>query len=105
LDMDESHMPVARPVSGWSVSTLFLRSIGVGVLASTWATIRTLPDPTATNDRGRARRDTWWQNTSWNDDIEAAFCSKLARARNKSFYLRNQARSPAASHPKVALLK
>ena len=48
-------------------------------------------------------RDTWWQNTSWNEDIEAAFCSKLARARNKSFYLRNQARSLAASHPKVAL--
>ena len=48
-------------------------------------------------------RDTWWQNTAWNEDIEAAFCSKLARARNKSFYLRNQARSLASSHPEVAL--
>jgi tetratricopeptide (TPR) repeat protein len=48
-------------------------------------------------------RDSWWQNTSWNENIDAAFCSKLARARNKPFYLRNQARSLASSHPEVAL--
>ena len=44
----------AAEVSGWSVSTLPLRSIGVSVLASTGATIRTLPDPTL--GAGSARR-------------------------------------------------
>src|SRR6266567_426152 len=29
----------------------------------------------------------WWQNTSWNEDIEAAFFKKFVRARNKSLYL------------------
>lgn len=48
-------------------------------------------------------RDDWWRNTSWNEDIEAAFFNKFARARNKSFYLRNQARFLASSHPEVAL--
>ena len=45
----------------------------------------------------------WWQNTSWNEDIEAAFFKKFARARNKSLYLRGQARFLASSHPEVAL--
>jgi len=44
----------AAEVSGWSVSTLPLRSIAVSVLASTGATIRTLPDPTL--GAGSARR-------------------------------------------------
>ena len=48
-------------------------------------------------------RDDWWRNTSWNEDIEAAFFNKFARAKNKSFYLRNQARFLASSHPEVAL--
>jgi tetratricopeptide (TPR) repeat protein len=48
-------------------------------------------------------RDDWWRNTSWSEDIEAAFFNKFARARNKSFYLRNQARFLASSHPEVAL--
>src|SRR5438094_9240578 len=48
-------------------------------------------------------RDDWWHNTSWNEDIEAAFFKKYARARNKSFYLRNQARFLASSCPEVAL--
>jgi tetratricopeptide (TPR) repeat protein len=48
-------------------------------------------------------RDDWWRNTSWSEDIEAAFFNKFARARNKSFYLRNQARFLASNHPEVAL--
>jgi len=48
-------------------------------------------------------RDNWWRNTSWNEEIEAAFFSKLARARNKSWYLRNQATALASSLPEVAL--
>src|SRR5262245_50844737 len=48
-------------------------------------------------------RDTWWQNTSWNERIAAAFISKLARARNKAWYLRNQGRFLASSCPGVAL--
>src|SRR5258708_26192781 len=48
-------------------------------------------------------RDDWWRNTSWSEDIEAAFFNKFARARNKSFYLRNQARFLESSHPEVAL--
>lgn len=44
----------AAVVSDWSVSILPLRSIGVGVLASTGATIRTLPDLTL--GAGSARR-------------------------------------------------
>jgi tetratricopeptide (TPR) repeat protein len=48
-------------------------------------------------------RDDWWRNTSWNGEIEAAFFSKLARARNKTWYLRNQARALASSCPEVAL--
>jgi tetratricopeptide (TPR) repeat protein len=48
-------------------------------------------------------RDTWWRNTSWNEEIEAAFFGKLARARNKVRYLRNQGRFLASSCPEVAL--
>jgi hypothetical protein len=48
-------------------------------------------------------RDSWWQNTSWDGEIEAAFFTKLARARNKVWYLRNQARFLASSCPEVAL--
>src|SRR6267154_1178466 len=48
-------------------------------------------------------RDDWWRNTSWNEGIEAAFFNKFARARNKAFYLRNQARFLASNHPEVAL--
>jgi tetratricopeptide (TPR) repeat protein len=48
-------------------------------------------------------RDNWWRNTSWNEEIEATFVRRLARARNKMWYLRNQARALASSHPEVAL--
>jgi tetratricopeptide (TPR) repeat protein len=48
-------------------------------------------------------RDNWWRNTSWNKEVEATFFSKLARARNKMWYLRNQARALASSCPEVAL--
>src|SRR5882672_5879895 len=48
-------------------------------------------------------RDNWWRNTSWNEEIEVTFFSKLARARNKTWYLRNQARALASSCPEVAL--
>jgi len=48
-------------------------------------------------------RDDWWRNTSWNEGIEAAFFNKFARAGNKAFYLRNQARFLASNHPEVAL--
>ena len=48
-------------------------------------------------------RDDWWRNASWNEDIEAAFFRKLARARNKTWYLCNQARFLAPSYPTAAL--
>jgi hypothetical protein len=48
-------------------------------------------------------RDDWWRNTSWDEDLEAAFFNKIARARNKSFYLRCQAGFLASSHPEIAL--
>ncbi len=48
-------------------------------------------------------RGNWWRNTSWNEEIEAAFFSKLARAKNKPWYLCNQARALASSSPEVAL--
>jgi tetratricopeptide (TPR) repeat protein len=48
-------------------------------------------------------RDSWWQNNSWNEETEAAFFRKLARARNKSFYLKNQAGFLASNHPAAAL--
>jgi tetratricopeptide (TPR) repeat protein len=48
-------------------------------------------------------RDDWWQNSSWNEDIEATFFRKLARARNKLFYLREQGAKLAADHPEVTL--
>ena len=48
-------------------------------------------------------RDDWWRNTSWNGEIEAVFFNKLARARNKTWYLRNQARALASGCPEVAL--
>src|SRR5262245_39736283 len=45
----------------------------------------------------------WCQNKSWNADIEAAFLSKLARAKNKVWYLRIQASALVSSHPEVTL--
>jgi len=49
------------------------------------------------------RRGNWWRNVSWNGEIEAAFFNKLARARNKTWYLRNQAAAIASNCPEVAL--
>ena len=48
-------------------------------------------------------RDDWWRNTAWNEEIEAAFFGKLARARNKAWYLRNQAKALASTCPEAAL--
>jgi tetratricopeptide (TPR) repeat protein len=48
-------------------------------------------------------RGNWWRNVSWNGEIEAAFFNKLARARNKTWYLRNQAANIASNCPEVAL--
>lgn len=45
----------------------------------------------------------WWQNSSWDEDTEATFFTKLARARNKLFYLREQGKTLASSRPDVAL--
>jgi tetratricopeptide (TPR) repeat protein len=48
-------------------------------------------------------RDAWFRNAEWNSDIEAAFFAKLKRARDKSQYLRVQACTLAATHPRIAL--
>jgi tetratricopeptide (TPR) repeat protein len=45
----------------------------------------------------------WFRNAEWNSDIEAAFFAKLKRARGKSQYLRVQACTLAATHPRIAL--
>ena len=45
----------------------------------------------------------WCQNESWNADIEAAFFAKLARARNKTWYLQIQAGELVSGHPETAL--
>jgi tetratricopeptide (TPR) repeat protein len=45
----------------------------------------------------------WCQNKSWNADIEVAFFAKLARTKNKAWYLRVQAAALVSSHPEAAL--
>jgi tetratricopeptide (TPR) repeat protein len=45
----------------------------------------------------------WFRNAEWSSDIEAAFFAKLKRARDKSQYLRVQACTLAAAHPRIAL--
>ena len=49
------------------------------------------------------KRHEWFRNTSWNSETEAAFFKKLARARDKSQYLRIQACTLADRCPEVAL--
>lgn len=44
----------------------------------------------------------WFRNTAWNDDVEAAFESRLGRARGKAQYLNIQAYMLLATHPQVA---
>jgi len=48
-------------------------------------------------------RDGWYQNTTWDAEVERKFNEKLRRARNKTSYLEFQARILAESHPQVAL--
>jgi tetratricopeptide (TPR) repeat protein len=48
-------------------------------------------------------RQDWSRNTSWNSEIENALFKKLARARDKSQYLRIQACTLAPRYPAVAL--
>jgi len=45
----------------------------------------------------------WCQNESWNADIEASFFAKLARTKNKTWYLLIQAGELVSSHPETAL--
>ena len=45
----------------------------------------------------------WFRNTEWNDSIERAFFTKLARARRKAEYLRIQASILSQRHPNAAL--
>lgn len=48
-------------------------------------------------------RDDWFRNTQWDENIEASFQKKLARARQKSHYLRIQAGYLAERFPHSAL--
>lgn len=48
-------------------------------------------------------RDDWFRNTEWNNDIEAAFFTRLKRARDRSQYLRIQACTLATTYPHIAL--
>jgi hypothetical protein len=52
---------------------------------------------------GLVSGDDWYRNWSWDADIESAFFKKLARARDKSQYLRIQASTLASRHPEVTL--
>ena len=45
----------------------------------------------------------WCQNETWNPDVESAFFAKLARAKNKKWYLQIQAGELVSSHPETAL--
>ena len=45
----------------------------------------------------------WCQNETWNPDVESAFFAKLARAKNKTWYLQIQAGELVSSHPETAL--
>jgi len=49
------------------------------------------------------KRHDWFRNTSWDPEIESAFFKKLARAKDKSQYLRIQASILASHCPDVAL--
>jgi tetratricopeptide (TPR) repeat protein len=53
--------------------------------------------------QGSMSRNDWYRNTVWNDQISNLFFTKLARARDKSQYLRIQASTLAPAHPEVAL--
>jgi tetratricopeptide (TPR) repeat protein len=45
----------------------------------------------------------WCQSKTWNADIERAFLAKLARAKNKTWYLRIQASALLSGQPEVTL--